>query len=260
LPGAALAQSEVHPMVSSKYALSLGVFFPSRTIDLRAGVNVAGPENEVDFTKSLGIDRKSEEFEADFLWRFGEKWSMSGQYFRSSSQKNRSLDEDVNWNDVVFEEGSFVRGETELTLFRVFLGRSFGSDERVEAGIGAGIHWLELGAAIKGEIRVGEGLEFREEAVAAKAPLPNIGAWYRRSLSPRWALQARADWFSANIDEFDGGLLNLSVGAEYKLFRNAALGVAFNKFELDAGVDNSLWSGEAKVGYDGPYAYLSVYW
>ena len=247
-------------MVSSKYALSLGVFFPTRTIDLRAGANVQGPETEVDFTKSLGIDREDQEFEVDFLWRFGEKWSMSGQYFKGTGQASRTLEEDVTWNDIVFEEGSFVRSKTELTLFRVFFGRSFGSDERVEAGIGAGLHWLDLGASIEGEILVGDGLEFREEAVAAKAPLPNIGAWYRRSLSPRWALQARLDWFSANIDEYDGGLLNMSVGAEFKLFENAALGVAYNSFGLDVGVDNSDWSGDADISYDGPFAYVNFYW
>ena len=260
LPGSALAQNDTHPMVSSTYGLSLGVFFPSRTIDLGAGANVQGPQQDVDFRDSFGIARSDRLFEADFIWRFGEKWSLAGQYYSASDQATKSLEEDVTWNDVEFGADTFIRAETGLKLMRVFFGRSIGNDDRMDAGIGVGFHWLDLRASVEGEILVGDGLEFRREVVGAKAPLPNIGAWYRRSLSPRWAFQARADWFSADIGEYDGRLLNLSVGAEYLLFRNASLGVAYNDFELDVSVESSNWDGTAEVGYEGPYVYLSFYW
>ena len=247
-------------MVSAKYAVSLGVFFPSRAVDLRAGVNVQGPERNVDFAKSFGIERDDRIFEADIIWRFGKKWSLTGQYYSASDRATKSLNEDVTWNDVVFGAGSEVRAGTELTLARAFFGRSLGNDERVNAGVGAGFHWLEIGAWVEGEGLVGDALGFRREAVSAKAPLPNIGAWYRRSLSPRWGVRASVDWFSADVGEYDGGLLNVSAGAEYLLFPNATLGLAYNHFDLDVGVDSSRWKGNAEIGYEGPYAYVSIYW
>jgi hypothetical protein len=258
-PFMAFAQTERHPLIDSKYLLDVGLFFPERTVSLGAGVSVPG-DGRIDFGSEFGLNKTDELFAVDLTWRFGEKWSLAAQHFRASGGREAVLENDIEWNNVVFSAGSSVETSTRFSVYRLFAGRSFSNDERSDYGVGAGLHWLEVGGAISGNIFVNNNVTFTREAVSAEAPLPNIGAWYNYSFSPRWAFKARLDWFSANIDEYNGRLLNWQVGVNYALFSKGGVGVAYNYLELDAGVDNSNWQGSVDLVYKGPFAFVSFYW
>ena len=123
------------------------------------------------------------------------------------------------------------------------------------------MHWLQFGAFIEGNLILGDDTtEFRRESVTAVAPLPNVGAGYMHSLSPKWALRTRVDWFSASIGEYDGTLINASLGLNYQALEHFGIGLNYNVFDLDVDVKKDNWRGNANISYDGPYAYLSFYW
>lgn len=255
----AIAQDSVHPELGSKYSLDLGLFFPEREIRLKAGVTGPGARN-IDFGSEFGLEKHDQMFAIDFRWRFGEKWSLSAQHFRASGQGAVVLEEDVEWNDLVFSNGSNVEAITEFALYRVFIGRSLAKTDNLDFGVGAGIHWLDMSASIAGSILVDNTVTFRREAVSSSAPLPNIGGWYNYSLSPRWAIKARADWLEASIDEYDGRLINFQAGVNYAWFRHGGVGVAYNYFEFDAGINATNWKGAAELAYKGPFVFVNFYW
>ena len=87
------------------------------------------------------------------------------------------LAQDVEWKDSIFTAGSSVIGGQDFTLLRVFFGRSFDTSDRHDFGVGAGFHWLEIGAYIEGNAILGDGASsFHRESVSVTGPLPNIGA------------------------------------------------------------------------------------
>jgi hypothetical protein len=150
---------------------------------------------------------------------------------------------------------------SEFDLVRVFFGRKFETGERHDFGVGGGLHWLRLGAYIRGDAIInGMPVGARKESVSVDAPLPNIGAWYIYSISPRWALRARTDWFSASIDEYDGRLLNASFGVDYKLFEHGGLGLSYSVFDLELDVDKNNWRGSMGTRYSGVFASVGFYW
>ena len=253
------AQDDLHPELSSKYSLDLGLFFPEREIRLQAGAVGPGARG-VDFNSVFGFEKHDQMFAIDFKWRFGEKWSLAAQHFQASGQGTAELGEDVEWNGIVFDGGTNVEASTEFALYRVFFGRSFAKTDDVDFGFGAGIHWLDISAELAGSILVDNTVTFRRETVASSAPLPNIGAWYNHSLSPRWAIKARADWFKASIDEYDGRLVNFQAGVNYAWFRHGGIGVAYNHFEFDAAIDATSWQGAADLTFSGPFAFINIYW
>ena len=225
------------------------------------GAAVAAPDQrDVDFVGQLGLDKKYQTGEIDLQWRFGEKWSLTAQHFRSSGSNRRELEEDVEWNDVVFARGSNAEASTEFSLYRVFFGRAFGDSDKTDFGIGAGLHWLKTDATIEGSIYANNTVTFRRESVSASAPLPNIGAWYTYSLTPRLALQARADWFSASVGDYDGKLINFQAGIDFAWFRHGGIGLAYNFVELDVNIVNSIWKGTADLTYEGPFVFVGFYW
>jgi hypothetical protein len=127
--------------------------------------------------------------------------------------------------------------------------------------LGLGIHWLEISASIEGNAVVnGVPAGFRRESVSAKAPLPNIGAWYTYSISPKWAFRARLDWLSAKVGEYDGTLINAAAGLNYQIFEHAGFGLSYNLFDLDLNINKRGWHGNVNTSYEGAFVHMSFYW
>lgn len=260
LPCAAAAQqSTTHPLLDDDFVLSGGVFFPTK--EFRVRVDGSLPGEGIDFGDAFRLSDDDSTAAVNLSWRFGEKWSVAGQYWKLDDSSTATLDRDIQWEDVVFEKGSFARAGAGLEVIRVFFGRSFSSSERHELGLGLGLHWLEVSAFIEGQIRtnIGDG-ELYRGSVSADAPLPNIGAWYTFAFSPKWALQTRLDWLSASVGEYSGGLTNASVGVNWAIWEHVGVGLSYNYFELNVDVDKNDWQGATRVSQYGPTLAISAYW
>ena len=252
-------QNDEHPLLGSDFVLSGGVFFPTK--EFRVRVDGSLPGEGIDFGDALRLSEDDSTFAANLLWRFGEKWSVAGQYWKLSDSSKATLDRDIHWEDVVFEEGSFVKAGAGLEVARLFLGRNFSASERHEFGLGIGLHWLEVSAFIEGQIRTNMGdSELYKGSVSADAPLPNIGAWYTFAFSPKWALSSRLDWFSASIGDYSGGLSNASVGIDWAIWKNFGVGLSYNYFNLNVDVDKNDWHGSSDISQYGPTLRISGYW
>ena len=252
---------DVHPYLTQKFVLDTGVYFPDRKTGISVAGPVTGPNDPIDLEAQFGLDRSDETFSLNFGWRFGKKWELAAQYFQSSGDRSITLDEDIEWRDVVFGQGSSIVAGQDFSLVRVFFGRHFQSGERQNFGVGAGIHWVEMRVFIEGNVITGGGGNlFRTESVDAEMPLPNLGAWYMYSISPNWVVKGRVDWLSVEIGDYDGQLTNASLGVNYQMFEHFGVGVSYNLFDLDVTISKSDWTGRAKLTYEGLYANLSFYW
>jgi hypothetical protein len=253
--------SNIHPSLTNQFSLDFGVYYPDRQVSVSAGSSLDGGNEWIDFQGEFNHATSDETFSMNFGWRFGEKWQLATQYFDSSGSRQWVLDEDVEFNDVIFREGSSVTTGSHFTLVRLFFARDFAVADNQEFGVGAGFHFLELGASIQGEIITdADENRFRRESVRVSAPLPNIGVWYTYSLSPKWAVKGRLDWISASIDPYDGRLINASLGANYQILKNVGLGLSYNYFELDVEIRDTNWKGKAETKYKGFFAFLSFNW
>jgi len=251
----------VHPMLTDKFVIDLGMFFPERSVKVRVDGSVTGTRQDINFESQFDLEKSDETFAIDFGWRFGQKWSVLAQHFQSSGSSGAVLNEDVEWGDVVFGQGTNAIAGQDFSVVRVFFGRQFSTDERHDFGLGLGLHWIEISAFLEGEIVVGGGPNvFGRESVSAEAPLPNIGAWYRYSLSPKWAFKSRVDWFGADVGDYSGDLINAAVGINYQMFDNFGVGLNYNALVLDLGVNKTNWRGQFETSYEGLFAYVSTSW
>ena len=260
-PGLAANTSGVHPYLSDTFFIDVGAFFPDRRLSLAVNGSTGESHDPIEFEEEVKLKNADEIFSLEFGWRFGEKWRLVGQFFESSGSNTWVLEEDIEWEDVVFQVGTNASAGADFLLVRAFFGRDFNVGEKHEFGLGAGIHWLDIGAYIEGTILVeGGDSAFARESVGVSAPLPNIGAWYNYSISDRWALQSRVDLFSADIGKYDGTMANFSIGANFQVARNFGLGLAYNNFNLDVSINEPDWYGNVETSYEGLYAHLSFYW
>lgn len=259
IPVVAQTGEDYHPFLTDKFNIGVGLFWPNKSATVR--VDGTFPEEEFDFDEALGFDDYETTPSLIARWRFGEKWSVFGQYWSTDSSNGAELTEDIEWEDVVFKEGTFAKGGLESKLARVFFGRTFSTGPQHEFGAGAGLHWMEIDIFIEGEIIIDDdSTGFHRESVDAGFPLPNIGAWYLYSWSPKWIFQARLDWLSVSIGDYSGGLWNAQTGIHWQTFKNIGFGLYYNGFTLDLDVDKNDWHGKAEFTQQGPYLALTATW
>ncbi len=257
---AVAAESEdLHPWLESGFSLDLGVFYPDRELDLRVNGTLTGINDEIDFDERRQLKSADEVFAGEMSWRFRGRWSLVGQYFNSTDTYRAVLEEDIEWGDVVFGAGTNAAVGFDFSLTRIFFGRQLNTSESHNVGIGGGLHWLHIGSFVEGTILINGTPLTATRSVSVEAPLPNIGAWYIYSISPRWALRTRLDLLSADVGDYDGLMLNVALGVNYQAFEHFGLGLNYNYFELDVSIDKSGWRGNIETTYDGFYVYASLY-
>jgi hypothetical protein len=253
---------EYHPLLTDEFTMSLGVYSSGAEYKLSASSD-AEPlkERNIDFDKTLGVDDQTTLFHGMFRWRFGEKWSLAGQYFRTNASGEAVLTDNIEWNDLLFREGTSAAAGVKTSVSRLFMGRVFSKGPQHELGAGVGLHNLKIDAFIEGEVLLNDGTSaFRKSSVASNAPLPNIGAWYMYSPARRWLVTSRIDFMTANIGDYDGTLVNGSIGVNYQTSRLFGIGLAYQYFSLDVGVDKSNWQGKVNLSYHGPVFSLTASW
>lgn len=251
----------MHPIMSSKYWINVGVYFADHDFQASADGTVAGKNNEFDFERAFDLDAGPDLFTAEFGWQVTDNWGLAMQYFRSERNGSRALAESIEWEDVTYEVGVDLAAGTELSIFRTVVSRRFWDGGPHSARLSAGIHWLELGAQLSGEATLDDmSTEFRNESVSASAPVPNIGARYSYSPSNRWLISARVDWLSADIDEYSGSIWNASAGFNLRISEHLGGGVAYQFFEIDGKIKNDSWYGNISTRFSGPQLYFSAYW
>ena len=225
VPVKAQEVSDIHPILIEKFTLDAGVFFPERNFKIHVDGLRTGPNPSIDFENEFGLNKSDQVFALEFGWRFGKKWSLLTQYFETSGSRIAVLDEDIEWEDVTFSEGSNATAGQEFAVIRTFFGRRFNTSERHYFGVGAGLHWFELGAFIEGEILVdGQSTQFGRESVSVEAPLPNIG-----------------------------------VGINYRIFDKFGAGLSYNWLELDLSITRPDWRGGTETTYQGLFVSASGY-
>lgn len=252
-------ETDQHPKLTDPFLFSVGAFVPKKTLSINVDGSVATAD--IDFDERIGLSSEETTGSGELRWRFGQKWSVSGQYFETTDSATAELSEDISWEDYVLRAGSNVSAGIGLSVARVFAGRTFNTGPNHEFGLGFGLHWLEISAFLEGEFFVNdESTGFRRESVSADAPLPNIGGWYWYALSPRWLVTTRVDWFGASIGDYSGDLWNANAGLTFQAWRHVGFSLSYQFFKLNVDVDKSDWHGGADLTYHGPYVAANINW
>jgi len=261
VPGFAQTPADVHPMMMDTFVLNVGAFLPQTDTSIGVNGSGSGPNPPVDFDGQIDGSSTESLFAAEMIWRFGKKWSFRGQYFKNSRNSTVVLDRDVQWGDIVLEQGSTIGGGRDFEVQRLFFAYNLSHSPQHEYGVGIGVHRLVMGGFLEGDIIVnGEVISGSGRAVSTVAPLPNIGTWYSYSPSEKWLFNARLDWMDAKVGDLSGGLLNVAAGANYQVFRNFGVGLKYQFLRLRLDIDKPNWNGSFDVKYQGLYFYLSANW
>lgn len=242
---------EKHQILKDRFHFEIGMFIPAKEINI--GANGTVPGQEIDFGETFRLNDNESTLYLHFEWYFTKKWKLSIENFSIKNANTVKLEEDIIWEDIVFKEGSSVRGGYGINLYRIYVGRIFSKGLKHEFGAGLGVHALNTNAFIEGNVIINnDEIKFERRNVNAIIPLPNIGLWYYYAPNSKWAFIARMDWFSLTIGEYSGSLYDISPGIKYQIFKNIGVGLNYRYFFLKAKVNRDDWHGQFDMGFKGP--------
>jgi hypothetical protein len=256
------SSGKYHPFMTDTFNLGLGFFRPSKDVNFRID---GTPGEPIDISEDIEMSDTESTGSLNFRWRYTKNWSLWGQYWSTKSSETATLTNDVTLGDppVTINAGATVKAGVESSILRVFFGRSFSSSPQSEWGLGAGLHWMELTASLqlKADVTPPSDINIDESrTVGGGVPLPNFGAWYMYSWSPKWVALGRIDWLSVDVGEYSGALHNFSAGVNYQMSKHFGIGLAVNAFNLRAEVNRDGFSGEIESNQVGPRINLTANW
>lgn len=248
--------SDKNPILTDRIFVRPGWYFPTQDVKLGAGGSISGDRIEdIDLDETFKLNRGENSFNLDFTWRFSESklWSVSGEYFKVGNSKTVTLDEEVEWDDVIYPVGGEVSASYRVSLYRIVFGRVISTGLKHELGAGLGIHGLNIKGSIEGNGIVGDqAASFERRQVKGFLPLPNVGLYYIWAPSSKWALSAKIDWFGIEIDNISGGLWNVSPGVTFQIIDNLGINASYQFLNFNANVDSDNWNGGFDLSFSGP--------
>jgi len=249
LAGAAQAEEKL----PDTFSLRLGGY-NIRNADtvMRLDANNAPLGTYIDFADTLGGERKATIVRMDGLYRFNERHGLGFSWYQMKLTGSRVLERDIQWGGQTFPAGSQVDSKLNFDVTKVNYQYSLFHNEEAELGASIGLHVMGVSASINGNTQ--------SQGQSITAPLPVWGLYAKYKFTPRFSAYYNYEIFNINYqDKVSGGLQDFLFGLEYRLFRNFALGAAYNRFALHLKGKGDATTVNLDTSWNGGMLYGAVY-
>jgi hypothetical protein len=242
-----------------RFSLNIGEFFIRRTdTDIAFKKSNAPLEIGVgiDFERNLGVSETESEARIDGYYRFNKRHRVDWTWFRIDRTGTQTIDIDIDLPDVDFPPGTTIETTFNTEIIKLAYTFSFLNSEKVEAGIGGGLHIARI------DLTLEDVSTFNlQEQSGFTAPLPVGRFIFNYNITPRWKWINSLDFFFLEARGFKGSLTDFRTAVEHHTFRNVGFGFGLNRFSVDLETEdaNADEIAEANITYDGLLVYVKVY-
>jgi hypothetical protein len=254
LAGAVRAGAE-EDLLPDTFMLRLGGYHTQNADTLlRLDANNLPIGTYIDFHDTLGGDNQTTVFRTDGLYRFNDKHGLGFSWYALRFTGHTVLGQDIEWGGNLIPQGQTVDSELKFDVYKINYQYSVYHNDKVELGASAGLHIMHISASINSANLIGS------QSEAVTAPLPEFGLFADYKFTPRFSVFYNYQWFFVNYeDKVRGGLQDFLFGLEYRAFRNVALGVAYNRFALNAKIQKDMTTLYLNTNWNGGMLYGALY-
>ena len=196
--------------------------------NLGAGVSIS-PQD------TLGLDIENQVLRIEGYYRFKPKHALTYSWYSINSEGNKTIETQFDWvdedgNEIVVPVGAQAVSNLDYDIFKVGYLWSFHRTDKVELGVGAGLHITRLFLSMDVDTTSGP---IGTEDVDTTVPLPVISLVIKYQINPKWHWALKTEAFALKFDKWAGSYRDTTFAVEYRAWKNVALGFGLSANALE---------------------------
>jgi hypothetical protein len=239
-----------------RFKVSFGAFFVTSTdTSIRLDQTNGLLGTTLDFERDLDVEDSDDVPRIAGYWRFKPRHKLEFDFYDVERDGTSLTTRDIDFGDVNFPAGSAVNSFFDQETIKLSYVYSFFQDERIELGVGGGLHITDLDTGISttdGSI---------QEQSDGSAPLPVLTTRFGFKLTPKLAVLMDWDFFFIEDDsgDFEGSWTDMRFLLEHRTFKNVGFGGGLNVWNFDVDSEDDDLRGTFETRWNGWYLYTFVY-
>jgi outer membrane protein len=228
------------------FELSLGAFA------LRSGSRInlvsASPQTAGDLERVQRIEERSVVWPIEIAWQMGRFHRLDLRYFDLVRKGEATLDFPLTVGDITFPANELLATQLDTSMLRLGYSFSVFRDTQKELSILGGVSMTRVAYTVDGA----------SDTIEAQTTmtLPVIGARGRASFTDRISLEARVEVFALDLDDKDGDMVDVAIYGTWTFSPQWVAGIGYQYFRQRISAKEDSLSGDVKIDYQGPQAFL----
>jgi hypothetical protein len=216
----------------------------------RRGQSVRRQRTEISAEDDLGLEDFELLPQVELTLLPGERHLVRLSAFAMHRSANKFIEREISFDNEDYVIGERVDSLLNLTMFGLTYGYRFVVHRRGElsATFGLQIADVEANAVVRSRVV--------RESESGVAPLPLLGFEGRFDFTPRWAVEARAQYLTVNEDQVNGTILDGRLALTWRLNPYLALGLGYRTFRIDVDSADEDTPGFVDLSIDGPLLFV----
>lgn len=203
-----------------------------QTTEVSYGRN--GASASLDVEDFFGMDTDNQVFRLDGYYRFSNEHRIEFAYFGINSSGTKTVTNAFEWGEGnTIEAGADVTSHFNVDIYKINYTYSFYRSEKVEMGVGAGLHvtGLDVGIHAQGTVNGTPGSIYAD-STNITAPLPVVGFRLRYDITDDLEINFNYDFFAIKIGDYKGNIHNTTLMFDYAITDNFGIGAGLDLYSL----------------------------
>jgi hypothetical protein len=237
-------------VVEDRFRVEVNLFGAGATTKMRVDESPTLPGTEISAEDDLGLEDFELLPQVELTLLPGERHLVRLSAFAMHRSANKFIEREISFDNEDYVIGERVDSLLNLTMFGLTYGYRFVVHPRAElsATFGLQIADVEANAVVRSRVV--------RESESGVAPLPLLGFEGRFDFTPRWAVEARAQYLTVNADQVNGSILDGRLALTWRLNPYLALGLGYRTFRIDVDSADEDTPGFVDLSIDGPLLFV----
>ena len=211
---------------------------------------------------TLGMNIENTVLRLEGYYRFKPEHALTYSWYSINTNGNKTLQEEFDWvdedgNSITIPFGAQVVSNMDYDIFKVGYLWSFHHTDKVELGVGAGLHITRLAIGLNASSTQPPGQAI--EQVDTTVPLPVISVLLKYHITPKWSWYLKSEAFALKFDKWTGSYRDSTFGIEYRGWKHVALGAGLSANALEIEEDDPEYLLKYNNTIAGGLIYVATY-
>jgi hypothetical protein len=257
---AALAMPAHAQAIDDDFWIQASGFLASVDTDVSSSLSInPGNGTSIDLEDDLGLD-DGEILPSVYAGaKLGGGFVITGEYYSLSRDSTATISRTITVDNVTYPVNGSITAGFGTDIYRLTIGYSFIRNESVEVGGAIGLHATQLEFSISGQGSSGGApVSAQTRRKDFLAPMPTVGLYGTFAVAPRVFINARADYLSLGIDDYDGSVLNAQASVSYRFTDTFGVGVGYRYVDYDLDVERDTYTASFDYNFSGPSIFIEA--